>query len=1105
MSREIIPRARLYFGFSADKINAFAAVYQERVVPLLERHGLRGGIEQPPPLGLGIFSRLFSIDDLGDIARIHNALRDDSDWAALLYELGQQFGTTRLDGVAAYSFALYEIPAHSSRIAPLGPGTGSWFSYDVTDGIAGGQIRAMAEDHMGHIWLGCRGGISRFDGLAWRTYTTSDGLRSNDVWSLSCDQHGQLWCGSSGGGLHRFDEHNWIAQSCPTDTIGSPITAILRDRHDQLWCGTGRDGLYCLRGEQWASYTRADGLAGDSIKALCEDRAGHLWVGTDNGLCRFDGHTWTSDISPKEASNNSISSICEDDQARIWIGSGHFGAARFDGSQWTRFNDPHSPLYRNSIHSMLPDRNGAIWIGSIQELIHSDGENWRSLLPTEVTGHMWIHSLLEDREGNLWVGCRDRVYRYDKSWAHFDRSDGLHGPEVASILEDRHGQIWLSTYSSISSFDGETLTTYADTDGFPTGAVWGMTEHLSGDIWLATWHGALRYSRDTFRLFNAADGLYNLSASIYAGSHQDNVLCVYSDGKGVLWFGTQLEGIARYDGHSFRQFTERDGLPNDNIQWIAEDRAGHIWICCGGDGGDGGIARYDGATWHTYTKEDGLVDGMYSSIIEDAQGRMWIAAEGGASCFDGRQFANYTREQGLTQEGLWSLLKDAEGHIWFGSSGGGINRYDGQVFQSLSRKDGLVNNSIHQILQDRHGHYWFATNGGLTRFRPPPTTPPSIRIDAVVAGRRYDDSSPIEISDNIHLVSFEFSALSLKTAPGHIVYRYRLCGFDQQWTNTRQQCVEYAALPVGEYVFEVVAVDRDLVCSASSATCVLRVRRDERDEQIDELEQRVQERTQQLEDTHQKLRDAQTRLIAELEGELEKAHEMQMRLMPTAPPQTDRFEIDGRCIPANHVGGDFFQYFHRGEKLSLCLADVTGHAMEAAIPVVMFSGVLDAQIESEHELEELFARLNRTLYRNLDSRTFVCFTMAEIDLQTHTLRLANGGCPYPLYFNATTQTISEIQVEAYPLGVRGDTQYPTIELQLMAGDRLVFCSDGIVEAINAQRDLFGFDRAMATVHKGCLEQLSASALIDYLLATVREFTDGADQNDDMTCIVVNVQ
>ena len=205
---------------------------------------------------------------------------------------------------------------------------------------------------------------------------------------------------------------------------------------------------------------------------------------------------------------------------------------------------------------------------------------------------------------------------------------------------------------------------------------------------------------------------------------------------------------------------------------------------------------------------------------------------------------------------------------------------------------------------------------------------------------------------SVELVVFEFHGMSFRTRPGGMVYRYQLNGYDD-WRTTRERRMEYQGIPIGEYTFEVVAVDRDLVYSEEPATVELKVVRDARDEQIDELERRVRERTQELEETHQQLQKAQAQLKAELEEELQTAHQMQMGLMPEKPPMIEGVEVAGRCVPANHVGGDFFQYFtHSEERLAVCMADVTGHAMEAAIPVVMFSGILESQMETDQSLGE---------------------------------------------------------------------------------------------------------------------------------------------------------
>ncbi len=208
---------------------------------------------------------------------------------------------------------------------------------------------------------------------------------------------------------------------------------------------------------------------------------------------------------------------------------------------------------------------------------------------------------------------------------------------------------------------------------------------------------------------------------------------------------------------------------------------------------------------------------------------------------------------------------------------------------------------------------------------------------------------------------------------------------------------------------------------------------------------------------------AQQRLIDEMEQQLQTAHDLQMGLMPKEGPHVEGLDIAGRCIPAGHVGGDIFQYARQDGEFAICLADVTGKAMEAAIPMVLFDGILESQMEQGDELEDLFRRLNGLLCRKLRGHTSVCFVMGRLDLAQRTFRAVNGGCPYPYLFRAETGEVLELQADAYPLGITPHTDYLAVEEQLCPGDYVVFCSDGIIEADDGTGRQFGFDRTAETV------------------------------------------
>jgi len=1082
--------ARLSFWVPPERMAEFGRAYREKVVPILKRHGLAASAKRGRATPDSIFSKLFDLKSPTEVGERWQDIRADPAWARTAKELGEMFGASGRNGQIRHAYRVYIAPAGTGSVAPLGRGKGHWRTYDVTNGLRGPYISTVIQDREGVLWFGTGGsgvagdGLSRFDGQTFTTLTTEDGLAGNRVWSIIQDRTGSLWCGTDAG-VSRYDGETWTSFTTTDGLVSNVVRSIFQDRAGNFWFGT-RVGVSRYDGETWTTFTARDVLASNYVVSIIQNRNGDLWFGGLGGVSRYDGETWTT-FTPDGLVSNLVSSIGEDLEGNLWFGTFLDGVIRYDGETWDSFGSEDG-VASNSVFAINQSKDGSMWFGTVDGVRRFDGTAWVSFTTEDGLASNNVRSITQDNEGNLWFGtygggvsCYD-----DDAVTTFTTEDGLAENYVFPIFQDKSGSIWFGTdISGVTRFDSETVTTFTKDDGLVNNYVRSIFQDREGHLWFGNLEGVTRYDGKTWTTFAREDGMGG-----------GGVYSIVQDRTGMLWFST-YGGVSQYDGQTWTTFTTHDGLVHNRVLSIIQDREGVNWF-----GTIGGVSRYDGRTWTTYTTDDGLVHNLVRSIIQDRDGVYWFGTNGGVSRFDGESWSSFTTEDGLRHNRVRSILQDDDGVLWIGTQGGGVSRFDGRIFQSLDSSDGLGSNAAASVVQIRSGTIWMSTSGGVTRYRKPRSTPPSISMVAVVADRRYAGMDQVSVDSGTPLTTFHFAGYSFKTSAGGIVYRYRLTGYDKDWRTTRKQQVEYQDLPTGSYIFEVLAVDRDLAYSESPAIVTLTVHLPyERMGWMSGLSLFV------LLTAWQTVRVVRRdrRLREEAEGELRTAHDMQMRLMPSEHPTVHGLDIAGDCIPASEVGGDFFQYFDHNGRLSVAMADVTGHAMAAAIPVVLFSGVLESQIRRGEPVRQLFGELNESLCRILDRRTFVCFTLGELDPSTCNLRLSNGGCPYPYHFRAATEEITELQVDAYPLGVRANTEYQVVETQLQPGDRIVFCSDGIPEADNASGQQFGYGRTEATILQACKDNLSAEATIDHLLAEVAAFKGDVPQSDDMTCVVLRVE
>jgi ligand-binding sensor domain-containing protein len=289
----------------------------------------------------------------------------------------------------------------------------------------------------------------------------------------------------------------------------------------------------------------------------------------------------------------------------------------------------------------------------------------------------YVVSILEDKNENLWFGTiSDGAVRYnEKELTYFSTKDGFCDNTVVSIAEDKQGNLWFGTHNGISKYDGKQFTNFKISGG--GGKIFIDSKQ---NIWAGTDQGAFKFDGISFIPFSfPKPNAETPSFKVKKGK----IWSIIEDHKGNIWFGSDGNGVYKYDGKTFNHFTQKDGLCSDIVSRIVEDKKGNIWFGC------------LSADWPKGTKDGGLC--MY----------------------DGHTFKKFPNEQGLHNNDIYSIYVDKTDNVWIGATGFAIYRYNGQAFginRGTDRMDLTWSFGVQSILEDKKGTMWFGFSGGLFRF-----------------------------------------------------------------------------------------------------------------------------------------------------------------------------------------------------------------------------------------------------------------------------------------------------------------------------------------------------------------------------------------------------
>ncbi len=499
------------------------------------------------------------------------------------------------------------------------------------------RIRALYEDHSSILWIGTRGGLNRLDRATRQivryTHDPSDpsSLSDNHVYAIHQDAGGNLWVGTDGG-LHRLERDGG---------------GFARYTHDPLLPSS---------------------LSDNRVRAVLEDQDGRLWIATDAGLNLFDRDAetfvrYTHDPAESTSlSHNAILSLYQDTSGVLWVGTMAGGLNRWNPTTWSfphyrsRPKEPHG-LSNDIATSFSEDAAGDLWIGTFGgglnrwrrdsgDLVHYRNDPTD---PTSLSGDR-VMAVIHDRFGQLWAGTSGAgLNRLNSQSGTFTRyahdpkkRDSLSSSRIMSLFEDREGILWVGTFGGgLNRFDRqhEKFVAFRHDPGDPASLsndrVTCFTEDLAGRLWLGTDGGGLNR-------FAGGDRSFERYRHQEANRHSlasDAVMSLHVDPAGTLWVGTKGGGLDRLDDLSgqptkavFKNYSERDGLPNAAVNGIRSDSEGRLWLST-----NDGLARFDpgSETFNSYDTSDGLQndDFFFGAHYRSPGGEMFFGGLSGFNAF----------------------------------------------------------------------------------------------------------------------------------------------------------------------------------------------------------------------------------------------------------------------------------------------------------------------------------------------------------------------------------------------------------------------------------------------------------------------------------------
>lgn len=496
-------------------------------------------------------------------------------------------------------------------------------------------------------------------------YTLDDVV---NTWCIHIDSRNQVWIGTHDGGLNHFNtqtnkfERTLLTNDKNTNIYIKDIYSIYQYNYDNILIGTANNGVLKLNvtTNQTEPFLQNKEYTPFLTRDIVMKSENEMWIGTGDGVYIYN--TFKGSIQacrnsqdPYSLSDNAVYSLFKDREGGTWVGT-YFGGVNYYPHQYTPFNKYYPTQARKGTKSLSGKRirefqlanDGCLWIGTEDgglNLYNPKEDTFENFAPNSKTKSNLpsynIHGLLLDND-KLWIGTyNDGLYIMDvkskkitKRYSKDDGPNAICDNNIFSIYKDFSNKLWFGTIYGLCYYNPSTdnftkITEIGDIFAHD------ILQTKDGNLWVGSLGSGLYKFNPTKNQWTN----YKNSPEEHKSLSSDKVISLFVDSRNTLWISTEGGGICRYNKNSddFTSFTTREGLPNNVIYKITEDKMSNLWLST-----NQGIAslNLDDLSIKQYTQSDGLLSNQfnYKSGAKDIDGNIYFGGLEGFVSFNPKSF-----------------------------------------------------------------------------------------------------------------------------------------------------------------------------------------------------------------------------------------------------------------------------------------------------------------------------------------------------------------------------------------------------------------------------------------------------------------------------------